>query len=93
MTYNSGLPLAQKHNLEKNLAAKPITFFLQKMIVLSYDVRNVWVEGPSYWRDNAFMELFTQNILDKEGLNNSQVHLRNERGFLKYNYNLLGNTV
>ena len=63
------------------------------MIVLSYDVRNMWVEGPSYWGDNTFTELFTQKILDIEGLNNSQVHLRNERGFLKYNYNLLGNTI
>ena len=26
------------------------------------------LEGPSYWGDNTFMELFTQNILDKEGL-------------------------
>ena len=32
------------------------------------DVWNIWVEGPSYWGDNSFMELFTQNTLDKEGL-------------------------
>ena len=38
------------------------------MNVQSDDVRNIWVEGPSYWGDNTLMELFTQNILDKEGL-------------------------
>ena len=32
------------------------------------DVRNRWVEGPSYRGDNTFTELLTQNILDKEGL-------------------------
>ena len=63
------------------------------MSVQNDDMQNIWVEGSSYWGDNTFTELFTQKILDKEGLNNSQVHLRNERGFLKYNYNLLGNTI
>ena len=38
------------------------------MKVESGDARNIWVEGPSYWGDNTFTELFTQNILDKEGL-------------------------
>ena len=38
------------------------------MNVQSNDVQNIWVEGPSYWGDNTFTELFTQNILDKEGL-------------------------
>ena len=38
------------------------------MNVQSDDVRNTWVEGPSYWGDNTFTELFTQNIQDKEGL-------------------------
>ena len=30
------------------------------MNVQSDDVRNIWVEGPLYWGDNTFMELFTQ---------------------------------
>ena len=34
----------------------------------SDDVRNRWVEGPSHRGDNTFTELFTQKILDKEGL-------------------------
>ena len=38
------------------------------MNVQSDDVRNIWVEGPSYCGDNTSTELFTQNILDKEGL-------------------------
>ena len=38
------------------------------MNVQSNDVRNKWVEGPSYWGDNTFMGLFTQKIRDKEGL-------------------------
>ena len=38
------------------------------MSVQSNDVQNKWVEGPSYWGGNTFTELFTQNILDKEGL-------------------------
>ena len=38
------------------------------MNVQSDDVRNTWVEGPSCWGDNTFMELFTQKILDKENL-------------------------
>ena len=29
----------------------------------------------------------------KKVLNNSRAHLRNKSGFLKYNYNLLGDTV
>ena len=38
------------------------------MNVQSDDVRNIWVEGPSYRGDNTFTELFTQNILGKESL-------------------------
>ena len=38
------------------------------MNVQNDDVRNRWVEGPSYREDNTFTKLFTQNILDKEGL-------------------------
>ena len=41
------------------------------MKVQSDDVRNRWVEGPSYWGDrgdNTFTELFILKILDKEGL-------------------------
>ena len=38
------------------------------MNVQSDDVRNRWVEGPSYRGDNTFTKLFTQKILDKEGL-------------------------
>ena len=67
-TYNSGLPLAQKNNLENNLATKPISFFLWIINVQNNDVRNTWVEGPLYRGENTFMELFTQKILDKEGL-------------------------
>ena len=63
------------------------------MNVQSDDIRNIWVEGPSYWGDNTFTELLTQKILDKEDLNNSQEHLQNKSRFLKYNYSLLGNTV
>ena len=32
------------------------------------DVRHILVEGPSYWGNNTSTELFTQNVLDKEGL-------------------------
>ena len=38
------------------------------MNVPSDDVGNIWVEGPSYWGDNTFTELFTKNIPDKEVL-------------------------
>ena len=38
------------------------------MNVGSDDVRCRWIEGPSYQGDNTFTELFTQKILDKEGL-------------------------
>ena len=62
------------------------------MNVLSDDVRNRWVEGPSYQEENTFTELFTQKILDEEGLKQHSPHIRNESGFLKYNYSLLGNT-
>ena len=34
----------------------------------SDDMRNIWVEGPSYRGDNTFTDLFTQKILDKKGL-------------------------
>ena len=63
------------------------------MNVQSDDMRNRWVEGPLYRGDNTFTELFTQKILDIEGLKNSRVHLQNKSGFPKYNYSLLGNTV
>ena len=39
------------------------------MNVQSDDVRNRWVDGPSYRGDNTFTQLFTQDTLDKEGLN------------------------
>ena len=38
------------------------------MSVQNDDVRNTWVEEPSYWGDNTFTELFTQNLQDKEDL-------------------------
>ena len=38
------------------------------MNVQSDDVRNVWVEGPSHQGENTLTELFTQKILNKEGL-------------------------
>ena len=38
------------------------------MNVQSNDMQNRWVEGPSYWGGNTFAELFTQKILDNEGL-------------------------
>ena len=38
------------------------------MNMQSDNVRNIWVEWPSYCGDNTFTELFTQNILGKEGL-------------------------
>ena len=54
------------------------------------ELQNIWVEVPLYWGDNIFTELFTQKLLDKEGL--KLAHLRNKSGFLKYNYSLSGNT-
>ena len=38
------------------------------MNVQSDDVGNRWVEGRSHRGDNTSIELFTQKILDKEGL-------------------------
>ena len=38
------------------------------MNVQSDDVQNIWVEGPSFRGHNSFKELFTQKILNKEGL-------------------------
>ena len=38
------------------------------MDVQSDDVRNRCVQGPSCRGGNTFKELFTQKILDKEGL-------------------------
>ena len=38
------------------------------MNVKSDDVQNIWVEGPSYRKENTFTELFTQKILNIEGL-------------------------
>ena len=32
------------------------------------DVRNRWVKRPSYLEDYTFTELFTQNLLDREGV-------------------------
>ena len=57
-----------------------------KLSCAKYMGRMMFILTRQYFHggDNTF----TQKILDKEGLNNSQVHLQNERGFLKYNYNL-----
>ena len=52
---------------EKNLATKPISFFLQMMNVQSDDVRNEWIGGCFYRGDNSFTNLFTQKIMNKEG--------------------------
>ena len=38
------------------------------MNVQKDDVQNICVERPLYSGDNTFTELFTENILDKEGL-------------------------
>ena len=38
------------------------------MNVQNNDVQNRWVEGSSYREDNTFTKLFTQKILDEEGL-------------------------
>ena len=38
------------------------------MNVQSDDVQNIWMEGSSYRGDNTFTKLFTQKILNKEGL-------------------------
>ena len=38
------------------------------MSVQRNDIWNIWVEGPSYWTDNTFTELFTHKILYKEDL-------------------------
>ena len=38
------------------------------MNLLSNDMQNMWIEGSSYGGDNTFMKLFTQKILNKEGL-------------------------
>ena len=38
------------------------------MSAQSNDVQNRWVEGPSYRGDNTLTELFTQKILNNEGL-------------------------
>ena len=52
------------------------------MNVRSDDVRNRWVEGPSYRGDNTFTELFTQKILDNEGLKQQSGAFTNKSGFL-----------
>ena len=62
-----GTTFVPKKYLEKNLATKPISFFLQIMNVQSDDVRNIWIGGSSYRGDNSFTKLFTQKILNKEG--------------------------
>ena len=31
----------------------------------SDDVRNIWVEAPSFLEDNTYTEIFAQKILDK----------------------------
>ena len=38
------------------------------MNVQSNDVRNIWIKESSYRGDNTFTKLFTQKILNKEGL-------------------------
>ena len=38
------------------------------MNVESNDVQNIWIEGCSCRGDNTFTKLFTQKILNKEGL-------------------------
>ena len=53
--------------LEKNLATKPIPFFLQIKNAQSDYVRNIWIGGSSYRGGNSFTKLFTQKILNKEG--------------------------
>ena len=63
----SGTTFNPKKYLEKNLATKPISFFLQIMNVQSDDVRNIWIGGSSYRGDNSFTKLFIQKILNKEG--------------------------
>ena len=66
-THNSGPPLAPKSILEKNLATKPISFFLQIMNVQSDYMQNIWIGGSCYRGDISFTKLFTQKILNKEG--------------------------
>ena len=38
------------------------------MNVQSDDLRNIWIEGSSYRGDSTFTKLYTQKILNKEGL-------------------------
>ena len=38
------------------------------MNVQRNDMRNLWIEGSSYRGENTFTKLFTQKILNKEGL-------------------------
>ena len=38
------------------------------MNLQSDDMQNIWIKGSSYGGDNTFMKLFTQKILNKEGL-------------------------
>ena len=40
---------------------------LQIMNVQSDDVQNIWIGGSSCRRDNSFMKLFTQKVLNKKG--------------------------
>ena len=54
--------------MEKNSATKPTYFFFFCKQWTCKAMCKKCVEGPSYWGDNTFTELFTQNILDKEGL-------------------------
>ena len=63
--YNSGLSSAQKVFGEK-FSYETYFFFLEIISVQSDDVWNVWIEGPSYWGSNTFMQLLTQKILDKK---------------------------
>ena len=62
-----GTTFVPKKYLEKNLAMKPISFFLQIMNVQSDDLQNVWIGESSYQGDSSSMKLFTQKILNKEG--------------------------
>ena len=38
------------------------------MNLQNHDVQNIWIEGSSYRGENTFTKLFTQKVLNKEGL-------------------------
>ena len=60
-----GTTFGPKKYLEKNLAMKPISFFLHIMNVQSDYVRNVWIGGSSCRGRFTCLVLFTQKILNK----------------------------